>query len=320
MNYAMFSESKHLVEKKLNSILKDLNNKHQVEKVVYNGSDKDFNLEELLNDLNTMPFLSEHKAIVLNNPYFFSSKGTLDERETNMFSDYLRNPADFSTLIIYISEFKVDKRKKVVKETVKYSEVYEPKQLEDYQLSDIIRNDLRQIDVNIDNDAFNELVKRVSFDFDNWDNEYEKLFLYNKKHLVLSDINNLISRPNLDNVFDLVNAVVAKDLTNSLNTWRWLPIESQQPISMIMLLASQFRLIHQVITLTNNGFRYQDLASEIGVHPYRIQMANNIAKRASSDQILLVLKQLSLLEQAIKKGAIIPEVGFELFLIEVCQA
>lgn len=320
MNYAMFSESKHLVEKKLNSILKDLNNKHQLEKVVYNGFDKDFNLEELLNDLNTMPFLSEHKAIILENPYFFSSKGTLDERENKIFSDYLKDPADFSTLIIYVNQFKVDKRKKVVKETVKYSEVYEPKQLQDYQLSDIIRNDLRKLDINIDNEAFNELVKRVSFDFDNWDNEYEKLFLYNKKHLVLSDINSLISRPNLDNVFDLVNAVVAKDLTVSLNTWRWLPIESQQPISMIMLLASQFRLIHQVITLTNNGFRYQDLASEIGVHPYRVQMANNIAKKTSSDQILLVLKQLSLLEQAIKSGKVIPEVGFELFLIEVCEA
>lgn len=320
MNYAMFSESKHLVEKKLNSVLADINNKYASEKIVYNASAKDFNLEAMLNDLNTMPFLSEHKIIVLENPYFFSSKGTLEENTLERFTDYLKDPADFSTLIIYINQFKVDKRKKAVKEAIKYSEVYQPKELRDYEFSDIIKNDLRKLEVDIDNDAFNELVKRVSFDFDNWEHEYEKLYLFNEKHLVLDDINNLISRPNLDNVFDLVNAVVAKDLKQSLTVWRWLPKDMQEPISMIMLLASQFRLIHQVITLTNNGFRYNDLASEIGVHPFRVKMANNIARNTNSEQVLLVLKQLSVLEQSIKRGQVMPTIGLELFLIEVCQA
>lgn len=320
MNYAMFSESKHLVEKKLNTVLKDLDKKYATDKVVYNGYDKDFNLEEMLNDLNTMPFLSEHKVVVLENPYFFSSKAGLDDRDSKLFLEFLKNPADFSTLIIYVNQFKVDRRKKVVKDAIKYSEVYQPKELDDYQLSDIIKSDLRKLEINIDQDAFLELVKRVSADFDAWDNEFEKLYLYDKKHLTLKDIDSLITRPNLDNVFDLVNAVVAKDLTKSLITWRYFPKEVKEPISMIMLLASQFRLIHQVITLSNNGFRYQDLASELGVHPYRVKMANQIARNTSAHGALLVLSQLATLEQAIKGGLVDPNIGFELFLIEVCQA
>lgn len=320
MNYAMFSESKHLVEKKLELLIKDLKKKYEIERVVYDGYDQDFNLEEMLNDLNTIPFLYEHKLIILENPYFLSAKAGLEDLEAKLFEDYLKNPVEFSTLVVYVSQFKVDKRKKIVKTIIKNSQVYQPQDLQDYQLSDIIRDDLKSFGITIDNDAFNELVLRVAFDFDNWTNEAEKISLYNKKHLNISDIKSLISRPKSDNVFELVNAVVAKDLTTSLSVWRNLPPENKEPISMIMLLASQFRLIHQIITLTNSNFAYQDLVSELNVHPYRIKMAHQIAQKTSSNAVLLVLKQLSMLEQAIKSGFVIAEVGFELFLIKVCEA
>ena len=84
MNYSMFSESKHLVEKKLKSVLSDLSSKYEIDKVVYNGNDKEFNISTLLNDLNTMPFLSDHKVIILENPFFFSSKAGLSDNENNL--------------------------------------------------------------------------------------------------------------------------------------------------------------------------------------------------------------------------------------------
>lgn len=319
MNYSMFSESKHLVEKKLKSVLSGLSSKYEVDKVVYNGNDKEFNISTLLNDLNTMPFLSDHKVIILENPFFFSSKAGLSDNENDLLISYLKNPAPFSTLIIYINSFKVDKRKKIVKETIKLTKTYQPQELNEYEYSNIIRDDLHKAAIKIDQDAFLELVKRVSHNFDGWDNEFDKLSLYNKPYLQYSDIDVLISKPNLDNVFDLVNAVVAKNLSESLHVWRNFPKDVREPISMIMLLASQFRLIHQVITLSDNGFRYNDLASELKVHPYRVKMANQIARKTSSNEALLVLKQLSILEQSIKQGRVIPEIGFELFLIEVCN-
>ncbi len=319
MNYAMFSESKHLVEKKLDLVLKDLNKKYETDKVVYNGFDKEFLLEELLNDLNTMPFLSQHKIIILENPFFFSAKAGLSDRENNLFAEYLKNPAPFSTLIIYVNQFKVDKRKKIVKDTIKYCEVYQPKELNEYELSDQIKADLNRANINVDNAGFKELVKRVANDFDGWENELEKLDLYGKGKLDFADIDVLVSKPALDNVFDLTNAVVAKNLITSLTVWRNFPKETREPIPMIMLLASQFRLIHQVITLNDNGYRYNDLASELKVHPYRIKMADQIARNTDSNGVLKVLKLLSILEQKIKKGLIVPEIGFELFLIEVCN-
>lgn len=319
MNYSMFSESKHLVEKNLQSVLSDLGSKYEIDKVVYNGNDKEFNLSMLLNDLNTMPFLSDHKVVILENPFFFSTKAGLSDSDNKMLIDYLKNPAPFSTLIIYINSFKVDKRKKVVKETIKLTKSFMPQELKEYEYSNIIRDDLQRAAIKIDHDAFVELVKRVSFNFDGWKNEFDKLSLYSKPHLHYGDIDVLISKPNLDNVFDLVNAVVAKDLRSSLEVWRNFPKDVKEPISMIMLLASQFRLIHQVITLSANGFRYNDLASELKVHPYRVKMANQIASKTSSNKALLVLKQLSILEQSIKKGRVIPEIGFELFLIEACN-
>ena len=319
MNYAMFSESKHLLKNKFNALLKDIEKKQTVDKIYYDGRNKEFNLEEMINDLNTMPFLSEHKIIILENPSFFSSKQSLDDKLEKVLEDYLKDPADFSTLIILVNAFKIDKRKKIYKKVKKLAKVYEPKQLEAYQLTNIIRDDLKALNIKVDNDAFLELEKRVSSDFDNWPNELEKLYLLNKRHLNFGDIDTLISRPSLDNVFDLSDAVIAKNLSKSIKTWRSFPKEIKEPISLIMLLASQFRLIHQVITLSDNGMRYQDLAKELSVHPYRIKLASQVSKKTDGDRILFFLKRLSILEQKIKSGKIIPEIGFELFLIEVCQ-
>ena len=84
-----------------------------------------------------------------------------------------------------------------------------------------------------------------------------------------------------------------------------------------MLLANQFRLIHQIKTLMDARVAYDEYAKILKVHPYRVQVASQIARKTSTQQLLSVLDKLSTLEQKIKSGLINPEIGFELFLIEV---
>lgn len=315
MNYALFAENKYLVEKQLNKIINDLKVNQEIEIFDYNGLDKDFNVEVMLNELNTFPFLSDHKVIVLSNPNFLSAKGTLSESSINNLEAYMKSPASFSTLIIYVDQFKVDNRKKITKVVKKHAKVFEPEVLDERAVSSIIRNDLAKNKINIQNNALQELVKRVFPNFDNWPQELEKLTLYNKKNLELQDIEVLINMSDEDNVFLLVNGVLDKNLHLSLNTYRNLPQKEREPIAMIMLLASQFRLIHQVQTLLNGNIPPKEIAISLKVHPYRVTVAQKSARKYSSQQILKVLSDLSDLEQNIKNGNVNPDIGFELFLV-----
>lgn len=315
MNYALLAENKYLVEKQLNKIINDLKVNQEIEIFDYNGLDKDFNVEVMLNELNTFPFLSDHKVIVLSNPTFLSAKGTLSESSINNLEAYMKSPASFSTLIIYVDQFKVDNRKKITKVVKKHAKVFEPEVLDERAVSSIIRNDLAKNKINIQNNALQELVKRVFPNFDNWPQELEKLTLYSKKNLELQDIEVLINMSDEDNVFLLVNGVLDKNLHLSLNTYRNLPQKEREPIAMIMLLASQFRLIHQVQTLLNGNIPPKEIASSLKVHPYRVTVAQKSARKYSSQQILKVLSDLSDLEQNIKNGNVNPDIGFELFLV-----
>lgn len=317
MNYSLFAASKHLVKKELDNIIDSISKKQDVTIDFFDGNDKDFNVESLIYELNTIPFLSDHKIIVLENPLFLSAKGSLSDSNISYLENYLKDPAKFSTLIIYVNQFKVDKRKKISKIVSKYTKVFEPKEINDYTLSDMISSDLKSLNINIDRLAKAELDKRIINNFDNWENELEKINLYNKKHLSFEDIDLLVSHDSENNVFDLVNGVLNNDLKKSLLTYRNLDKSLSEPIALIMLLANQFRLIHQIKTLMDARVAYDEYAKILKVHPYRVQVASQIARKTSTQQLLSVLDKLSTLEQKIKSGLINPEIGFELFLIEV---
>ncbi len=317
MNYSLFAASKHLVKKELDNIIDSISKKQEVTIDFFDGNDKDFNVESLIYELNTIPFLSDHKIIVLENPLFLSAKGSLSDSNISYLENYLKDPAKFSTLIIYVNQFKVDKRKKISKIVSKYTKVFEPKEINDYTLSDIISSDLKSLNINIDRLAQAELDKRIINNFDNWENELEKINLYNKKHLSFEDIDLLVSHDSENNVFDLVNGVLNNDLKKSLLTYRNLDKSLSEPIALIMLLANQFRLIHQIKTLMDARVASDEYAKILKVHPYRVQVASQIARKTSTQQLLSVLDKLSTLEQKIKSGLINPEIGFELFLIEV---
>lgn len=320
MNFALLSEDEYLVKKELTKLINKYNEKYNCEIIEYDANVKDFNMSHLLNDLNTLPFLNDHRVVILNNPLFLSAKGSIDDASISGLEAYLQDPADFSTLIVYVDDFKVDRRKKISKSIIKHSEVFDPKPIDDSMIQQIIERDLHKNNISLDRKAKNELFKRMLGAFNNWDSELEKLVLYAKQELDMNDITLLISENEGDNIFDLVNSVLEKNLNLSLLTYRNLPRKDSEPIALAMLLANQFRLVHQVATLANTRMDNGAIASELKVHPYRVQLARALANKYSTSEILSVLNKLSNLEQSIKGGNINPHIGFELFLIEVCTA
>lgn len=319
MNYALLANSQHLVKDKLNAIIKKLQSKQTAEVINYDLSNSETSMIDVLNDASTIPFLSEHKVIVINNPLFLTSKNTLSDQEYDALASYLKVDNPTTTLIFYNEAYDVDNRKKAMKLVKKHCEVYAPKELKAYDMADLIKRDLRKYDLAIEADALNLLIERVSNNFDGWQQECEKLILYNAQVLTIRDIDLLIGSNQIDNVFKISDAIMNKDLDVALIHWRNQPVAQREPISMMMLLASQFRLLHHIKTLLDYGFYENQIAKELKVHPYRVQKSIQLAHMMSSQKILEILNQLSQLDQDIKNGKVIPKVAFELFLVKVCR-
>ena len=102
--------------------------------------------------------------------------------------------------------------------------------------------------------------------------EINKLMLYKKddKKIISSDIEELVCRPIVDNVFELIDAVIKKDIKKIFDLYNRLLFQGEEPIKIIVILANQFRLIYQVKRLKKLGYTENDIISRLRIHPYRL--------------------------------------------------
>ena len=143
--------------------------------------------------------------------------------------------------------------------------------------------------------------------------ELDKLFLCCDKIINKSDIEVITSRMINSNIFDLINAIVRKDIDKSLELYDDLVLINEEEIKLIVTLANQFRLIYQVKNMFKFGYSELDIAKELSVHPYRVKLANSV--NISNEDNIKYLSKLSKLDEDIKTGKVDKREGFTNFIL-----
>ena len=120
-----------------------------------------------------MPFFSDNRVVIVENPGFIVSPKVNDEPFVNALVSYFKKPNESTTFIIYIDQ-NIDRRRKALNTLVKYMkrEVYDTLSEEDFQQA--VNEDLRNSGLKLDFDSRSELMQRLPLDLDNWKNELEK--------------------------------------------------------------------------------------------------------------------------------------------------
>ena len=172
------------------------------------------------------------------------------------------------------------------------------------------------IDFNaVDNDALEELLKRIDNDLSRFINEADKLILY-KNHIDIIDVNTMVSPTLEDDVFHIANALLQGENSLALASYRDLRLTSPKDVDrLIPLLASQFRFAEQVLFLSKQGLSNNEIATELNVKPFRVGKTLSNKKHLSLKRIYLALDNLFMLDWQIKSGQIDRYYGIELFLI-----
>ena len=94
-------------------------------------------------------------------------------------------------------------------------------------------------------------------------------------------------------------------------------INGEEPIKILVILANQFRIIYQAKELYKQGYSGNDIATMIGIHPYRIKLALKKAINYNSDTLLDYLEKLADLDYDIKIGNIESSLGLEMFILSI---
>lgn len=314
MNYVLYGEESYRLKKTLNTIVsKYIQDESDLNLITYDAFTSD--MEVILEDAMTIPFFQDYKVIVVYHANFLSTTNDTGI-DPNVLTSYVEHPMD-STVLIFVGDFqKLDARKKIVKKIKETWKVLEFKKLDDLGKLSYVKEEIKNRNISIDPNGFQELIRRLPLDMESIQRELEKLELYGE--LITYDvITHLVTRPLEDNVFDLVHAVVEKDKRKAFQIYRDLCVVNTDAIYLIALLSSQFRFLFQVKTLMNQGNNKDAIVAELHAHPYRVKLAMNDVTRLSNSYLMQMLAKLATLDQQLKAGLIDKKMGFELFLIEL---
>lgn len=312
MIYLLYGSEKYLIDKEIKNIIEQ----NKIDTINVNSYDLNiYTLNTIIDDCQTISLFSEKKAIIVYNSYIFTAKKNSIEQDSTIFENYLNNANPDTILILVLYDDKLDERKKILKNLKK---------------NGIVRNFDSNTNINtlvkdmflgyqISNNSINLLIDRVGKNLAILEQEVSKIKTYKDTALNITDSDIImLTHKSFDiDIFALIEAIISKNKKKALNIYNEMLKYNEEPIKIIVMLANQFRIIYQAKEMYKKGYTESDIASTLGIHPYRIKLSLNKAREYSSENLLNHLKKLSDLDIGIKTGNTSKEIGLELFIINL---
>ncbi|HJE45667.1 DNA polymerase III subunit delta [Levilactobacillus namurensis] len=273
-----------------------------------------------LDDAMAAPFFGERRVVCLDNPTFLTgeTKKSKVDHDLDSLEKYLKAPMPSTVLVFFAPYAKLDGRKKIVKQLKKAATTIELGDFSERDVRTFFQAQVKRDGCTIAPDALNELVQRTDADLTLMMNEKAKLELFSlpEKTIQLEAVTGLVRQTLTQNVFDLVNRVLAKNTAGAVTLYRELLQAKEEPLRINAILQGQFRLLIQTKVLAKQGYSQGKLASTLRVHPYRVKLALQTQRRFQLTDLNRAYLGLFRVERQMKSSTLDPELLFSLFMTQ----
>ena len=241
--------------------------------------------------------------------FFDSLNKQFSKKQLAFLSQRLSGTLPGVTLIFIEGNEKIDRRLKVNKLITTLGEKVELSKLKPGEVSANLKNYLKKrYNKPFSSEVINEILNRTNYDYTALRGELPKLTLFLDQHdslLTLTEVKQLIT-PNIDhNIFDLIGNLSDKKFNEVMKQYKDLLSYFGQPYGLNGALINNFQLLLQVKILQQSGYdHYQMQKKLVGVHPYRIKLAQQKNQRFSLNQLIKVNRILLEMDQKIKTSSI----------------
>lgn len=227
---------------------------------IYSG--KDINVNEVADMVGTMPFFAERRVIIVENSGFFKT-GSNDR-----LVELVKNMPETSH-IIFVEE-EVDKRNRLYKAVTAngYAALCEVQ--DETTLKKWIMGLLKKENKLITADALNLLLDKTGTNMENIKREVEKLICYKyyDEGITAEDVEELCTIQLQNRIFDMVEAVAAKNQKTALALYYDLLALKEAPMKILALIARQFNMLLQVKEMKQKGYPESTIAQQTGLNAY----------------------------------------------------
>lgn len=285
---------------------------------------KEIKTDNVINACETLPFMSDKKVVIVDNPLYFSSSDENKNEEELL--NYLKNKNLNTILIFILDNEKIDNRKKIIKTIKDNGEIIEFNKLSFDELVKWIKKKFTEYKKKITNNEINYIIQLSAYLEKNnnktlydLENEIVKIvnFLGNNSNISKEDIEKVMIKSIENNIFKLVDGIGQKKPELSIKILNEMLLENE-PIQVIMhMVIRQFRLLYKAKLLDEIGYSQIEIAKKIKVQPYIAKKILNQCRNFSRDELDLILKKCLEIDKDIKKGKIDSKIALETLIVNI---
>ncbi|MCI2947662.1 DNA polymerase III subunit delta [Staphylococcus caledonicus] len=316
---AVYGEVPELVEKKSNELVNDFleEGKDDFNFIKFNLYET--NISTIIEEALTLPFISEKKAIVVKNSFMFTGEKVSKEitPNTDQVIEFLEKYDGNNLLIFEIYQSKLDERKKLTKTLKNTSKLYKVEQMSEQEMKSWIQNKLHENYKDIKQEALNLFIELTGINFNVISQELDKiiLFLGDRTTINKNDVSLIINRSLEQNVFLLTEYIQKGDKNKAIQLVKDLIIMKEEPIKLLALITSNYRLYYQCKILSRKGYSGQQISKTINVHPYRVKLAFGQVKHYQLNELLNIIDHCAETDYKLKSSYIDKQLILELLIL-----
>src|SRR5699024_8184105 len=320
--YVLQGTERYFIELFKEKVIKTLSDEVEDEVITYDL--QEIAIQDVIVDAETLPFFTDKKLIIVENPVFLQAKPekTAVEHDLAALEAYIKNPVPYTVLVFIAPYEKLDARKKITKLFQKETTFVPCEPLRENALRKWVLHMAKEQGVTIEEEACALLETEFQTNLAMLAQEMHKLALHvgENGHVTTEVTKSLMSTSLNQNALQLVDAVLQKNLHEAIHIYKTLEKNREEPIALLALLSYQFRVIFQVKLLVKKGYPLQRIQSEVKVHPYVVKLARDRSNRFSEVTLENMVQSLADTDAKIKRGEMDKGIAFELLLYELVTA
>lgn len=277
---------------------------------VFEGKKTD--ITKIFDAIQTFPFLSEKRLVVIKDSGLFVSGR---KEDTDAMADFLKEIPS-STCILF-SEDEIDKRNKLYKSLQKEGYIVEMNGLSEKDLIAWLKREFKKSGLQIEQAVAVSMLRMVGTDMENLSQEMRKVMAYKAGETLVTheDIMKICSQSFESRIFDMVDAVGNQKHQEALAIYRQLLHMKESPIMILSMMIRQFRMIYQCKLLLDEGRTISDISQRTEIREFIVRECLKQGKNFSNALLEDALKECLDIDVAIKTGKLTPELAVELLIL-----
>jgi DNA polymerase-3 subunit delta len=211
---------------------------------------------DIIDQAQTMPFFAENRVIVVRYSGFF-------KKNPEDLANFLAKSPD-TTKFIFVED-EADARLKIYKQVADLGLVVEFTTQPDRYLLQNIGAYLKKADKRMSQDDAAYMLDVIGTDMGKLMSELEKLisYAYDREVITRDDIDAICSKNVEDRIFEMIDAIMKKDMQTCMERYEDLLALKVQPARIIVMLEKQFLWMLQLKSMYDSGYNNRDIIDMI---------------------------------------------------------